>query len=307
MNPIAATARNEHENCLQGLLFTLEPDTEARKAERFVINVFKVREILTMQALTRLPLSPEGFEGIVNIRGTTMPVLNLPKILNIGGEKEPDLLLVAEICSKHVALLVHGVESMIEVHTDAVVSAVEIFGESESEYASALVKLGDGVTATQLDVEAILAKFLHLEQDDDPSASGDGEGIRLSGTVLFADDSRMARGLIKSVFNEMGLDCIEAHDGQDAWERLESMSSHPPLALISDVEMPRLDGYALTRKVKADARFGAVPVVVYSSLSSEANVRMGRDCGADAYVAKFNRAGLREGLLTVLRGRAQTA
>ena len=289
---------DDHENSLQGLLFTLGPDTAQAKAERYIINVFKVREILTMQTLTRLPMTPEGFEGVVNVRGTTMPVINLPKVLGMGGDSEHKLLLVAEICSKWIALLVHGVESMVEVPTDRIVAASDIVGEAESEFTSALVKIDDTLTVTQLDVEAIVSRFIKLDRDDDDDPTSK---VRICGTVLFADDSKMARGLIKGVFSDMGLECIEAHDGQDAWERLDGMADHPPLALISDIEMPRLDGYALTRKVKADVRFRNLPVLVYSSLSGDANVRMGMNCGADAYVPKFNRTALREGLLSVLK------
>jgi two-component system chemotaxis response regulator CheV len=116
--------------------------------------------------------------------------------------------------------------------------------------------------------------------------------------VFFADDSVVARKEIIQVLDKLGVQHQHANNGREAWERLQALASRAqadgePLAgrvkvILTDAEMPEMDGYVLTRHIKGDARFAGVPVVMHSSLSSEANRAMGRSVGVDAYVAKFD-------------------
>ncbi len=117
-------------------------------------------------------------------------------------------------------------------------------------------------------------------------------------TVLFADDSSVARKQISMTMEKMGLDYISVNNGKDAWDRLQEIKARAeehevPVnsllhLILTDVEMPEMDGYVLTKKIKSDGAFAGIPVVMHSSLSAEANINLGRAVGADYYVAKFN-------------------
>ena len=116
--------------------------------------------------------------------------------------------------------------------------------------------------------------------------------------VFFADDSLVARKEIGHVLDRLGVKYHQANNGAEAWTRLQAMATRAaqdgePLSqqlnvILLDAEMPEMDGYVLTRHIKADARFAGVPVVMHSSLSSQANHAMGRHVGVDAYVSKFD-------------------
>jgi two-component system, chemotaxis family, chemotaxis protein CheV len=130
-------------------------------------------------------------------------------------------------------------------------------------------------------------------------------------TVFFADDSAVARKEIVSVLDKLGMKYIQANDGLEAWTKLTGMANRAaaertPLKnllqlILVDAEMPEMDGYVLTRNIKSDSRFSGIPVVMHSSLSSDANRTMGQQVGVDAYVAKFDPAVLADTLFTFLR------
>jgi two-component system chemotaxis response regulator CheV len=115
--------------------------------------------------------------------------------------------------------------------------------------------------------------------------------------MFFVDDSTVARKEIGKVLDQLQVNHQHACNGREAWERLQSMASRAQAEgellsgrlhlILTDAEMPEMDGYVLTRNIKADARFNGIPVVMHSSLSSEANRSMGKSVGVDAYVAKF--------------------
>ena len=116
--------------------------------------------------------------------------------------------------------------------------------------------------------------------------------------IFFADDSMVARRKISEVLDKMGVKHIQSNNGQEAWERLRAMadaaqSSGQDLrdqiqVILTDAEMPVMDGYVLTQNVKNDKRFEGIPVVMHSSLSSDANRAMGKRVGVDYYVPKFD-------------------
>ena len=108
----------------------------------------------------------------------------------------------------------------------------------------------------------------------------------------------VARRKIAEVLDKMGLKHIQSNNGNEAWERLKAMADSAQSAgtklrdqiqvILTDAEMPEMDGYVLTQHIKSDHRFDGIPVVMHSSLSSEANRSMGRKVGVDHYVAKFD-------------------
>jgi two-component system chemotaxis response regulator CheV len=147
-----------------------------------------------------------------------------------------------------------------------------------------------------LDVEKILAETSNMGID--PAELAEMERLDVDATVMFADDSSVARKQIETTLDHLGIKHISAKNGEEAWERLQEIagraeaSGTPTSELVSliltDVEMPGMDGYVLTRKVKESGRFKDIPVIMHSSLSADANMDMGRAVGADDYVSKFD-------------------
>ena len=130
----------------------------------------------------------------------------------------------------------------------------------------------------------------------------------LVGQGFYADDSGIARKKIQEVFDHLGVKSQFSENGREAWERLQQMAQAAAVAgvplsdqlkvILTDAEMPEMDGYVLTRLIKADPRFQGIPVVMHSSLSSQANRAMGEAVGVDGYVAKFDPQNLVETILS---------
>ena len=172
---------------------------------------------------------------------------------------------------------------------------------------TAITELDDGRLVSILDVERVLVEVLgEKPMPPLPRAQRPGET-----TVFFADDSAVARKEITGVLDKLGVKYIQANDGREAWNKLASLADrssaerlqvqkHIQLILV-DAEMPEMDGYVLTKNIKSDNRFAGIPVIMHSSLSSQANRTMGQQVGVDAYVAKFDPTVLADTMMTFLR------
>ncbi|MGQ9860763.1 MAG: chemotaxis protein [Thiobacillaceae bacterium] len=289
-------------NKMELLLFTLGTQ------ETFGINVFKVREVSPTPPITLTPNMPYGVEGVISLRGSIIPVISLAKFIKL--EKIPDQLgqtmIVTEFSQHTQGFLVQDVDRIIRVDWDKVKPPENMLAGQEG-LITAITELDDGRLVSILDVERVLSEVIgekpmpvlpQLEQTREL-------------TVFFADDSAVARKEIISVLDKLGVKYIHAYDGKDAWDKLSALATrssadtHPlreqiQLILV-DAEMPEMDGYVLTKHIKTDSRFAGIPVIMHSSLSSEANRTMGQRVGVDAYVAKFDPAVLADTLLTYLR------
>jgi two-component system chemotaxis response regulator CheV len=194
----------------------------------------------------------------------------------------------------------------VRVDWDAVKTPESILG-SNNQRVTAITELSDGKLVAILDVEQILADALgDVPVPDLAPAQGAAQGR----SVFFVDDSALARKKIVEVLDRMQLSHQHAIQGREAWDKLQAMAdaaaaSGVPLEqrlglIVVDAEMPEMDGYSLTRLIKGDQRFGAVPVVMHSSLSSAANRSMGQQVGVDAYVGKFDPAQLADTVRNML-------
>jgi len=162
-----------------------------------------------------------------------------------------------------------------------------------------------------LDVEQILRDVLPSRQADvDPESVGAQLNLAPGSKVVAADDSALARSLIEQGLRALGAPVLMTKSGKEAWELLDRMANdaaaqgrtvQQDVALVlTDLEMPEMDGFTLTRKIKGDKRFKGIPVVIHSSLSGEASEEHVRKVGADAYVAKFVAADLARTIRGVL-------
>ena len=214
--------------------------------------------------------------------------------------------MVTEYSRRTQGFLVQAVDRIVRVDWNKVRSPETILSGNEA-LITAVTELPGGKLVSILDVEQILANAFGEPTipDFDPVASDS------DAAVFFADDSLVARKEISQVLDRLKVKYHQANNGQEAWDRLQGMAQRaiqdqqPLRQLLSlilvDAEMPEMDGYVLTRHIKTDRRFDGVPVVMHSSLSSEANRAMGTSVGVDAYVAKFDARVLADTLRPLLQ------
>jgi two-component system chemotaxis response regulator CheV len=274
--------------------------------ETYGLNVFKVCEVCVTPPITRAPHTPPGVEGMISLRGDIIPIINLGYFLD-RPVTEPTKLIITEFSGHIQGLMVQDVDRIVRVSWDQVKKPSTVFGHA-ANLITAITELADGKLISILDVEQVL----HDAIGEEPAVSIEALAGGTSRQVFFADDSPLARKRITKVLDGLGVAHSCACDGREAWERLdalaaESTADHTPLrdrlgAILVDAEMPELDGYMLTRTIKADSRFSGIPVVMHSSLSSIANRNMGEQAGVDAYVAKFDPTLLATTLRGLLQG-----
>lgn len=274
--------------------------------ETFGINVFKVREVSKTPSITKAPNMPNGVEGLISLRGNVIPVVSLSKVMNLvdaptelGGS-----MMVTEYSKRTLGFLVHGVDRIIRVDWDKV-RAPEAITSGAHDYITAITEV-QGRLVSIVDVEQIMANTFGDALIGQIEPIRDAEEIN----VFYVDDSAVARRKIAEVLDKLGVKHKHAQNGLEAWTRLSSMAGAAQQAgrsvrdelnlIMVDAEMPEMDGYVLTRNIKSDERFDGIPVLMHSSLSSEANRAMGKSVGVDAYVAKFDADALAETLRPLL-------
>ncbi len=289
-------------NKMELLLFSMGTE------ELFGINVFKVREVSPTPPITLTPNMPYGVEGVISLRGSIIPVISLVKFIKV--ENAPAGLganmIVTEFSRHTQAFLVQDVDRIMRIDWDRI-KPPENMVAGQDGLITAITELEDGRLVSILDVERILAEVLG-EKPLPPLPRIDSEQ---EATVFFADDSTVARKEILMVLDKLGAKHIQANDGLEAWDKLQGMANRAAAEgialrkqiqlILVDAEMPEMDGYVLTRNIKSDSRFAGIPVIMHSSLSSQANRTMGQRVGVDAYVAKFDPAVLAETLMAFIK------
>lgn len=300
LDSIDARTKLAGSNMMEILLFSLGT------RELFGINVFKVREVTRTPPVTRTPNMPPGVEGVISLRGNIIPVINLARFGNLSDatQSSGETMMVTEYSRHTQGFLVHEVEHIIRVDWDQVKPPDGMLTASGENYVTAITYLPDNRLVSIVDVEQILSSVYGETRIPEIAPVGN------EATVFFVDDSLVARREITQVIEKLGVRSFQATNGREAWERLQSIAArtaadHGSIAdqislILVDAEMPEMDGYVLTRHIKADTRFAGIPVVMHSSLSSEANRAMGRAVGVDAYVAKFDPVVLAETLRPLL-------
>jgi len=210
-------------------------------------------------------------------------------------------MMVAEYSKRTLGFLVHDVDRIIRVDWERVKAPESVLAANQG-LITAVIELESGGLVSILDVEQILANaFGEAMIVDIAPARVDPDT-----SVFFVDDSIVARRKIAEVLDKLGVRHKHATNGMEAWTRLQGIAAHAMQMgrnirddirlILVDAEMPEMDGYVLTKNIKSDPRFEGVPVVMHSSLSSEANRAMGKSVGVDAYVAKFDAEALADTL-----------
>jgi two-component system, chemotaxis family, chemotaxis protein CheV len=302
-------------NHLEVLLFSLGTDDGTGRNEVFGINVFKVREVLNMPTITSAPEMPEGVEGFVSLRGEMVPIINLQKFCNLQSNDEPRILMITEYNTLVQGFLVSAVDTIQRLNWEQVKEPPPLISSRMGGLVTAVSELPDKRLVMIMDVEKVLADAggFYDEEVFDGIKKIDQSKPR---TILFADDSAIARKQIIQALDHMGVKHISCVNGADAWKLLDKLATKCELeerditteidAILTDVEMPEMDGYVLTQKIKADPRLQHLPVIMHSSLTASANQNMGKGVGADAYVPKFQPRELAETLEAFFEGKQAT-
>ncbi|TBR09301.1 MAG: chemotaxis signal transduction protein CheV [Lysobacter sp.] len=259
----------------------------------FGVNVFKVQEVIPRPPLFTLPQLPPAFAGAADVRGRTVPVLDLARAVGQAGtpaDPEPPYLVVTEFNRAVQGFLVSGVERIVNVAVEDIHPPPDLGGECH--YLTGITR-HHGELIQLLDVESVIA-----ESAPRPLESAGMQPLSLSGDVprevLVVDDSRVARNQIRQLLEQLGLGATLLSDGRQALEHLTQLadSGQPPerryAMVISDIEMPAMDGYTLTTEIRRSPALRGLHVLLHTSLSGVFNHAMVERVGADDFVPKYS-------------------
>jgi two-component system chemotaxis response regulator CheV len=312
---IDARTRLAGTNKLEILLFSLGLDNRTGRRETFGINVFKVREVMRTPAITSAPDMSPAVKGMVSLRGALVPVVDLADYIGMSPDTPRDIMIVTEYNGHTQGFLVESVDTILRLDWSQMRVPPDMLTSNLGGLVTAVTELQDNRLVMMLDVERVLAET--AKADDTMLFNGITTLGRGDLTVLFADDSSVARGQIEKTLKVMGVNQISAVNGRAAWDELQRIAKLADntgktirdfvQVILTDVEMPKMDGYILTKTIKSDPRFVGIPVVMHSSLSSMSNQQLGKSVGVDEYVPKFEPHRLSETLGRLLLANAPRA
>lgn len=278
------------QNRLELLTFKL------KTKQRYGINVFKVREVMPCPHLSKLPQQNNLICGVAQVRGQTMSVVDLNSAL--GGEAMEDytkgFIIISEFNSKTQAFLVDGVDRIVNLNWEEVLPPPAGMGKSHK--ITGVTHIDDEIVEI-LDVESILAELSPGNKEVDDSIVEEIAQTRkeksVAPSIMIVDDSSVARNQIKGVVKKAGFDVVMAKDGKEAINMLNDLSEigniEDQLALvISDIEMPEMDGYTLTAEIRKNEKLKGLHVILHTSLSGVFNQAMVETVGADDFISKFD-------------------
>ncbi|QFY89859.1 chemotaxis protein CheV [Magnetovirga frankeli] len=285
---------------LELLLFRLE------KPQLFGINVFKVLEIIPYQRLTRLFGSHASVRGVASLRGNAMPIIDLSQAIGGMPLNDPGQgnIIITEYNRSRHGFLIRQVDRIVHTDWDRVQPPPKLTGKNG--YVTAITLIDDQMIEI-LDVEKVLDQIVPAQThvSDELSSQARSENQR----VLIVDDSSVARRQISDALVQLGIACETAADGRLALELLEEKISAGEdintyyMMVISDIEMPEMDGYMLTQAIRSHPRLQGLYILLHSSISGEFNVDRVRETGANKFIQKYNADDLAKVVLELKQGR----
>ncbi|PTU73248.1 chemotaxis protein CheV [Pseudomonas mangrovi] len=275
------------QNRLELLLFRLEGP------QLYGINVFKVKEVLQCPKLTIMPKASRVVRGVANIRGGTIPILDLS--LATGRAALSDLqnsfVIITEYNTKIQGFLVRSVERIVNMNWEGIHPPPK--GTGRDHYLTAVTRLDEQLVEI-IDVEKILAEVAPTSEVISAGVIDEQtQSKAVSLRVLICDDSSVARKQVIRCLQAVGVEVIALNDGRQTLDYLKAMVAEGRrpedelLMLISDIEMPEMDGYTLTAEIRSDPRLQKLHILLHTSLSGVFNNAMIKKVGADDFLAKF--------------------
>ena len=275
------------QNRLELLLFRLDG------SQLYGINVFKVKEVLQCPKLTVMPKSSPVVRGVASIRGGTFPIIDLAMATGRRGLEDINncFVIITEYNTKVQGFLVRSVERIVNMNREG--SNPPPKGTGRDHYLTAVTRV-DNQLVEIIDVEKILSEV--APSVETVSAGVISEVVQAKAVtkrVLIVDDSSVARKQVSRCLETVGVEVISLNDGRQALNYLQAMVAEGKrpeeelLMIISDIEMPEMDGYTLTAEIRHDSRMQKVHILLHTSLSGVFNQAMVKKVGADDFLAKF--------------------
>lgn len=272
------------ENRMQVLLFKLNNNNQT-----FGINVFKVREVMSCPEINSVPGCHENVEGLVHVRGESIPVIDLSK--SIGFDKTTDItdcrLILTEFNQSVQAFIVESVEHIENISWTDVSEPPAGIGSSSFLTSVAQVNKGEQANLVGiLDVEKVL---MDINGEEDYHINN----RTISANIMILDDSAVARKHLSKILIDAGAKVTSFNNGEDGLNHLKNMIdtnqnvSDTYDIIISDIEMPKMDGYHFAQTVKSINGLSHIPLILHTSLSGVFNQNLVSGVGADAFVSKF--------------------
>jgi two-component system, chemotaxis family, chemotaxis protein CheV len=259
----------------------------------FAINVFKVQEVLQLPKLTLMPQRHPFVCGVVNLRGHTLPVIDLSQAIGMRAQvpSETSTIIVTEYNRSVQAFLVGGVERILNLNWEAVLPPPG--GAGRQHYLTAITKVDDQIVEV-IDVEKVLSEISPMSSKISPEKLEDPLLEKARGReVLLVDDSRVAMNQLKDTMAQLDIQTHSAGDGLKALTLLQKWADEginvpeKLLMVITDAEMPEMDGYRLTTEIRNDPRLKDLYVVMHTSLSGSFNEAMVKKVGCNDFLSKF--------------------
>ncbi len=272
-------------NRLELLLFRLN------RKQRYGINVFKVQEVIQCPPLTQVPHSHPAVRGVANLRGRTISLIDLRKAM--GGLPLTDLensyVIVTEYNRSVQGFLVQGVDRIVNLNWDEILPPPR---EAGNTYMTAVTRIDDDIVEI-IDVEKVLAEVIGGSGEISSDVLAMQKAQQAQRHILVVDDSSVARNQIKQTLDQLGIESTMARNGKEGLDILKSWADDPlPVSqricmVISDVEMPQMDGYTFTSEIRQDPRLADLYIIMHTSLSGVFNNALVEQVGADRFIPKF--------------------
>jgi two-component system, chemotaxis family, chemotaxis protein CheV len=275
------------QNRLELLLFRLDGK------QLYGINVFKVKEVLQCPKLTLMPKSSPIVRGVANIRGGTIPILDLSMATGAKplANTANSFVIITEYNTKIQGFLVHSVERIVNMNWEDIHPPPK--GTGRDHYLTAVTRI-DNQLVEIIDVEKILAEVAPVSENISAGVVTEEVAHKaLSLRVLTVDDSSVARKQVTRCLQTVGVEVTALNDGRQALDFLRKLVDEGKkpeeefLMMISDIEMPEMDGYTLTAEIRSDPRMQKLHIILHTSLSGVFNQAMVKKVGADDFLAKF--------------------
>lgn len=283
------------QNRLELLLFNFG------RGQSYAINVFKIQEVLRLPALTQIPDSHPVVKGVTHLRGHTLPVVDLSHAIGMGQVEINDqtTIIVTEYNRTVQAFLVSGVERIVNMNWEEIMPPPK--GAGRANYLTAITKVDDRIVEI-IDVEKVLAEIVPYETnvsegllDLEVMSRAAESGLK----ILAVDDSAVARSQVKETLASLGLEVLQAENGKEGLDILHDLLKNGSinsqiLMVITDAEMPTMDGYMFTTEIRSTASLKDLYVILHTSLSGSFNEAMVEKVGCNAFLSKFQPDGLAE-------------
>ena len=288
MDTVNQRTRLVGENRLEILLFRLSGQ------QLFALNVFKIREVLQLPRLTQMPQRAPHVAGVIHLRGQTIPVIDLSGAIGMRPlPATPDSTIIITEYNRSVqAFLVGSVDRIMNLNWDAVQPPPR--GAGRTHYLTAITRLEDMRLVEIIDVEKVLAEIVPFNAKVSEGLLDEELLSKARGReVLLVDDSPTGINQLRETLSQLNLTMHVATDGLRALRQLQTWAeeggdlSERLLMVITDAEMPEMDGYRLTSEIRKDPRLQKLYVVLHTSLSGNFNKAMVEKVGCDGFLSKF--------------------